>query len=188
MADSNVKRTDAIAGDILHEYDGIEEADNELPTWWVVVFIGTIAFGAVYWLVYQEFHLEPSPAEALAIATEERNKRTGEWSEADLLAAAQDPKAVNAGKQAFTTNCVVCHGVKAEGNIGPNLTDQYWLHGGSAAQVFSTIRDGVPAKGMPTWGSVLGVPIVKDVTAYLLTLRDTNVPGKAPQGEIWQAK
>src|SRR5262245_47798386 len=137
---AEIKRTDAIAGDIVHEYDGIEEADNELPTWWVVVFIASIAFGAVYWLVYEEFHLQPTPAEELAAIQAERSQRTGQWSDADLLAAAQDPKAVAAGKKAFSTSCVVCHGMNAEGNIGPNLTDGYWLHGGSASQVFATIR------------------------------------------------
>jgi cytochrome c oxidase cbb3-type subunit 3 len=185
MAD--IKRTDAIAGDIVHEYDGIEEADNELPTWWVVVFVASIGFGAVYWLVFQEFHLEPTPSEALAIAQAERSQNTGQWTDADLMAASQNPKLVESGKKAFTTNCVVCHGPNAQGNIGPNLTDTQWIHGGSPSQIFGTIRDGVPAKGMPSWASVLGLPVVKDLAAYVLTIRDTNVPGKAPEGEVWKA-
>jgi cytochrome c oxidase cbb3-type subunit 3 len=106
-------------------------------------------------------------------------------SDADLAAAAHNDSQLAAGQQAFTTNCVACHGTKAEGIIGPNLTDEHWLHGGGPAQIFGTIRDGVPAKGMPSWGPVLGPATVKSLTAYLLSLRNTRVPGKAPQGEIY---
>ena len=180
---AEVKRTDVIQGDILHEYDGIEEADNELPKWWVAVFVGTAMFGAVYYFVYEKYHVQPSPTEELAVIVAERAKHTSDYTDNDMLAIAKDPAALSAGKQAFTTNCVACHGAKAEGNIGPNLTDQTWLHGGNPSKIFATIRDGVPAKGMPTWGAILGNVGVRDVAAYVVTLRNTNVPGKAPQGD-----
>lgn len=183
---SKGKRTDAIAGEIVHEYDGIEEADNSLPMWWVAVFILTVVFAAMYWLMVQSFHMAPTPAEELARAEAERAQRTGQVSDADLQAAAHSDAQLTAGKLAFTTNCVACHGTKAEGIIGPNLTDEHWLHGGAPAQIFGTIRDGVPAKGMPSWGPVLGPATVKSLTAYLLSLRNTHVAGKAPQGEIYQ--
>ena len=182
---TEIKRRDTIAGDIVHEYDGIEEADNALPTWWVVTFIVSTVFAAAYWLIVQEFHLVPSPHEELAAIQSERSARIGEVSEAELLTASQSSAAVAAGKQAFTTNCVACHGVNAEGTIGPNLTDPNWLHGGAPAQIFSTIRDGVPAKGMPSWGAILGQDAVKALAAYVLTLRGTNVPGKPPQGDVY---
>jgi cytochrome c oxidase cbb3-type subunit III len=182
---AEVKKRDAIAGDIVHEYDGIEEADNALPTWWVIVFIGSMVFAAIYWLMVQEFHLVPTPHEALAVVQAERSARTGQVSEQELLSASQSSSAVAAGKLAFTTNCVACHGAKAEGNIGPNLTDPNWLHGGAPAQIFSSIRDGVPAKGMPSWGAILGQDAVKALAAYVLTLRGTNVVGKAPQGDVY---
>jgi cytochrome c oxidase cbb3-type subunit 3 len=177
------RRTDAIAGEIVHEYDGIEEADNALPVWWVAVFIITVVFAATYWLMVQAFHMAPTPAEALALAEAERAQRTGVVSESELQSAAQSASQVSAGKLAFTTNCIACHGSKGEGNIGPNLTDEQWLHGGGAAQIFATIRDGVPAKGMPTWGPLLGPAAVKSLTAYVLSVRNTHIPGKAPQGE-----
>lgn len=177
------KRVDSIQGEIVHVYDGIEEADNELPNWWVAVFIGTVIFGAAYYLVYEKYHMQPSPAQELAVIAAERAKQTGDYSDADLLAVARDLKAVGAGKLAYTTNCVACHGAKLEGNIGPNLTDGHWLHGGAPNKIFTTVRDGVPAKGMPTWGAILGPQGVRDVAAYLITLRNTQVPGKAPQGE-----
>jgi cytochrome c oxidase cbb3-type subunit 3 len=185
MTMAEIKRTDAIAGAIVHEYDGIEEADNALPVWWVVVFISTMVFAAMYWLMVQEFHLEPTPAEALAIVQAERAQRTGQISDDALVSASQSAALTATGKTTFTTNCVACHGAKAEGNIGPNLTDPNWLHGGAPAQIFSTIRDGVPAKGMPSWGAILGQDSVKAVAAYVLTLRGTNVPGKPPQGDVY---
>lgn len=182
---SEVKRTDAIAGDIVHEYDGIEEADNALPTWWIVVFVGTVVFATTYWLMIEEFHFEPTPAEALVIAQAERSKLTGQVGEEELVSASQSSSLVASGKQAFTTNCVACHGANAEGKIGPNLTDSNWLHGGAAAQIFGTIRDGVPAKGMPGWGPILGQDAIKSIAAYVLTLRNTNVPGRPPEGDAY---
>jgi cytochrome c oxidase cbb3-type subunit 3 len=178
------KRVDPIQGQILHEYDGIEEADNELPLWWVAAFLGTIVFGAAYYLVYEKYHVQPSPSEELAVIAAERAKHTGDYSDAELLATAKDPKAVGAGKLAYMTNCVACHGAKSEGSIGPNLTDSHWLHGGAPSNIFITVRDGVPTKGMPTWGAILGPQGVRDVAAYLVTLRNTQAPGgKPPQGE-----
>ena len=177
------KRIDAIQGEIVHEYDGIEEADNELPLWWVAVFIGTIVFGGGYYLVYEKYQTLPSPTQELAVVMAERSKTTGELNDLQLLAAAKDVKAVSAGKVAYATNCVACHGTKLEGNIGPNLTDSHWLHGGAPINILTTVRDGVPAKGMPTWGAILGAQGVRDVTAYLLTVRNTQIPGKTPQGD-----
>jgi cytochrome c oxidase cbb3-type subunit III len=159
---SEVKRTDDIAGDIVHEYDGIEEADNALPTWWIAVFVGSVVFATTYWL-----------------------KLTGQVGEDELVSASQSSSLVASGKQAFMTNCVACHGPNAEGKIGPNLTDSNWLHGGAAAQIFGTIRDGVPAKGMPGWGPILGQDAIKSIAAYVLTLRNTNVPGKPPEGAAY---
>jgi cytochrome c oxidase cbb3-type subunit 3 len=179
------KRTDAIQGEILHEYDGIEEADNELPMWWVAVFLGTIVFGGAYYMVYEKYHVRPSPTEELALITAERAKTTGDYSDAVLLAFAKDQKAVAAGRLTYNTNCVACHGAKLEGTIGPNLTDSHWLHGGAPSNIFTTVRDGVPAKGMPTWGTILGPQGVRDVAAYVLTLRNTQVPGKTPQGDLY---
>lgn len=183
MAD--IKRVDAIAGEIVHEYDGIEEADNQLPKWWVAVFIGTAMFAAAYYFAYEKYHLLPSPTQELAAVAAERAKHSDDYSADELLAATKNPATVNAGKQAFTSNCIACHGVNAEGNIGPNLTDSSWLHGGAPQQIFHTIRDGVPAKGMPTWGAILGPAGVRDVAAYVLTVRNTNRPGKAAQGDVY---
>jgi cytochrome c oxidase cbb3-type subunit III len=185
---TEIKRRDEIAGDIVHVYDGIEEADNELPAWWVAVFVGSIVFAGAYWLMYEEYHAEPSAA-ALLIAEEDHIKRSaGAVTDEDLDIASKQASFVVEGKAAFVTNCVVCHGEKGEGKIGVNLTDNRWLHGGAPMSIYGTIRDGVPAKGMPSWGAILGPEKVKQLAAFVLTLRNTNVPGKEPQGEPWTAK
>jgi cytochrome c oxidase cbb3-type subunit III len=180
------KRTDAIAGDIIHEYDGIEEADNELPNWWLAIFWGTIVFGAAYWLVVDQHKLVPSAQDELAAHEVEQLKKGGDVNDTTLMAAAQSASQVSEGKQTFATTCAVCHGDKGEGKIGPNLTDSQWINGGAPTSIHNTVRDGIAAKGMPAWGSVLGPAKVKSVTAFVLTLRDTNVPGKEPQGEVWK--
>ncbi|MET0385904.1 MAG: cbb3-type cytochrome c oxidase N-terminal domain-containing protein [Polyangiales bacterium] len=185
---AEIKRTDAIAGDIIHEYDGIEEADNQLPRWWVAVFVGSVVFGGIYYFAYEKYHLLPSPTEELAKVMAEQAKHSGVYDDTMLLTAASDNAAVSAGRQAFNTNCVACHGPKGEGSIGPNLTDESWLHGGAPSQIYTTVRDGVPAKGMPTWGAVLGGGGVRDVTAYLLTVRNSHVAGKPPQGELYTGR
>ena len=180
---SEIKRKDPIAGDIVHVYDDIEEADNALPNWWLVILFGTIMFAGGYWLAGEQLGLVETPAQELARIEAERRARTGLVSDEDIVNAAKQAAMVAAGKQAFVTNCVVCHGDRAEGKIGPNLTDRHWLHGAAPVSVFTVIRDGVPAKGMPTWGPVLGQDTVKSLAAYLMTVRNTDVPGKPAEGE-----
>jgi cytochrome c oxidase cbb3-type subunit 3 len=102
-----------------------------------------------------------------------------------IVTLAQDPAAIAEGKRIFVDNCAQCHKADASGDIGPNLTDEFWLHGGSAGNIYTVVYEGVLDKGMLAWGSTLGPGGVKQVSAYVLTLRNTNVAGKAPQGEKW---
>jgi cytochrome c oxidase cbb3-type subunit 3 len=98
-----------------------------------------------------------------------------------LMAAV--PDRVSTGRRLFEQLCVVCHGNQGEGNVGPNLTDEYWIHGGGPLQIHGTVTNGVLEKGMAAWGSQLGPHRVQQVVAYVLTIKGTNVPGKPPQGE-----
>lgn len=110
---------------------------------------------------------------------------TGEPVTDELLTAlVRDKLAVQAGADLFSRNCSKCHGARAEGGIGPNLTDEFWIAGAAPTDIHRTILLGRGGKGMPAWGLQLGTGAVQQLAAFVLTLRDTNVPGgKAPQGE-----
>lgn len=176
-------RTDELQGDILHEYDGIEEADNFLPKWWLYTLFGSIAFSAVYWFAYHGFGFADLPRESFTKAMAARAEQSADVSNEALEALAQNSSMVEAGKALFVTNCAVCHLENGSGKIGPNLTDAHWIHGGQAEDIYRVINQGVAAKGMPAWGPPLGPTNVRRVVAYTLTLRNTDKPGKAPQGE-----
>lgn len=180
---ANVDRHDPLQGKIIHDYDGIEEADNGLPIWLTAIFFGTTAFAVMYWFYYEEYQIGQEPGQAYAAAMAAQEQETPKVTDEQLTSLAADPSVVAEGKKIFDSNCVACHGDKAQGKIGPNLTDSYWIHGGQPTDIYKTITDGVATKGMPTWGPILGPKGVQHVEAYVLSLRDTNVPGKAPQGE-----
>jgi cytochrome c oxidase cbb3-type subunit III len=176
---------------VIHSVDGIEEYDNQLPRWWLITFYGAIAFAAGYWFHYQvsgfgelpsaAYQAEQDRAAALAA---ERVKAQGAMTPEALLTLAKDKTTVAQGKQIFTQTCVACHRQDGGGGVGPNLTDDFWLHGGAPEKIYKTITEGVLDKGMPAWGPQLGPDRVQAVTAYVLGLRGTNVEGgKAPQGE-----
>lgn len=182
MSIADKSKHDPIQGQIVHEYDGIQEADNELPTWWLWTLYGAILFSVGYWFYYEEFKIGLGSEQAYyAERAAEAQKSGRDPSEGELLAQVDTP-AVDHGKEAFLSNCASCHETGAQGKIGPNLTDNAWLHGGAPLEIFRTIRDGVPEKGMPSWGVVLGRARVEQVTAFVLSLRDTNVPGKKAEG------
>lgn len=187
---SDEKRTDEIQGEILHVYDGIEEADNNLPTWWLLTFYGAVAFGLVYWFYFHEYgigKLQPEVySEQMAAVAAERTIATDE----SLEALMQDETAVAAGKKIFTTQCYACHdqGQGREG-LGSNLTDEYWVHGGAPTDIHNTVTNGVLEKGMTPWGGILGEQGVSQVTAYVLTMRNTNLEGGKPVEEnakVWE--
>jgi cytochrome c oxidase cbb3-type subunit III len=179
---SEGRRTDEIQGEIVHVYDGIEEADNQLPLWWLFTFYFAIAFATLYWFYYHEFEISPGPADAYAAEVSARANRGGTVSAEMLDALARSTSEVGEGRSVFTAQCAVCHGARGEGNIGPNLTDDAWIHGGSPMEIHTTIAEGVMDKGMPSWGASLGPEAVRRATAYVLSLRNTNVPGKPAQG------
>lgn len=179
-----VKRRDEIQGEIIHEYDGIEEADNALPNWWLLTFYGAIIFSIGYWFYYEEYQMGPSTPEQYAMDVAER-AASGEADEQTLVTLATDTGTVAEGQETFATTCAACHGAQGEGNIGPNLTDAAWLHGGSPMAIYTSIKEGISSDaallegsaGMPEWGPVIGERRTQAVTAYLLSIRDTNVEG-----------
>jgi cytochrome c oxidase cbb3-type subunit 3 len=171
-----------------HAYDGIQEFDNPMPRWWVWIFWATIVFSVLYTIDVGGFMKGPGRVadynRSLAEAEKRFPKSTGPADAAMLAALVKDPQAIALGKTVFTTNCAVCHRADGGGNIGPNLADEFWLHGGSIAAINKTIAEGVLAKGMPNWGKMLSAEQVNAVTAYVASLAHSNPPNaKAPQGD-----
>ena len=169
-----------------HVYDDIHEEDNKLPGWWLTVLYGTTAFAVFYWYGDQELKAWASPRERFddEQITRLASASKGGMSSDALISMSKDPNALTLGRATFTSICAACHRADGGGNIGPNLTDEFWLHGGAPDQIWKTVHDGVTNKGMPAWGPQLGEAKVAGVVAYVLTLRNTHVAGgKAPQGE-----
>lgn len=172
-----------------HSYDGIQEYDNPLPGWWLWIFWITIAITPLYILHYHfgegagvQASYDAERAEWSA-AEAARAMESGVVSEETLAALTKDAATLAAGEALFKTNCVACHGDKGEGKIGPNLTDAYWIHGGTLVDIHRTINDGVPDKGMLAWGKTLSPDDVRRITAYVGSRRGLDVPGLAPQGQ-----
>ena len=172
--------------EILHTTGGIPQADHRLPAWWQWLFWTSLALAAVMWLATAAFHAVPGPLERYLAARAAALDTGGLVTDDMLLDLARDRLAVQAGAEAFAKNCTRCHGERGEGNVGPNLTDPFWIGGGAPVDLYATIVEGRNARGMPPWGGQLGRGVCKQVAAYLLTIRDRNLPGKAPQGARWQ--
>ncbi|HLU46705.1 MAG TPA: cbb3-type cytochrome c oxidase N-terminal domain-containing protein, partial [Planctomycetota bacterium] len=176
------------AGDqdkVVHVYDGIVEEDNELPRWWLATFWGAIVFAVIYWVVYHSLGVASLPLEAYGEEMAKRAGSAGEVSDDLLEAMAQVPGEVEGGKKLFETHCAVCHGQSGEGLIGPNLTDDMWIHGGAAMDIYKSIRDGIPSAGMPNWGPPLGEANTRKLATFVISLRGKNLPVKEPQGTPW---
>ena len=177
---------------VVHEYDGIQEYDNQLPKWWLYTLYMTVAFAAIYWAGYHSFPSADLPnaafqheLDAQRAREAEALKKSGAVTGDALALLSKDAATTSKGKEVFVANCAACHKADASGLVGPNLTDNAWLHGGKPEQVYKTINEGYVDKQMPAWGPTLGPERVQAVAAYVLSLRNTNVPGgKAPQGEI----
>lgn len=105
------------------------------------------------------------------------------FSAADLDFYLKDKRALAEGRSVYTSKCATCHGQSGEGNIGPNLTDDYWIHGGKAEQIANTVYNGVKEKGMIAWGALLNKKEILSVSAYVRSLRGRTPPNaKTPQG------
>ena len=177
--------------DILldHDYDGIHELDNSLPPWWLYGFYLSIVFAFIYMI---RFHIMGGPS-----SEDEFNTAMAEGqAEVDAyLASAKDlidensvflltdAGRIASGKKIFDEKCVSCHLADGGGLVGPNLTDDYWLHGDGIKEVFSTIKYGVPSKGMIAWRVELNPGAMQEVASYVLSLRGTTPANpKSPEG------
>lgn len=177
-----------------HDYDGIQELDNGMPPFLKYLFIITIIFAAYYLVDYhilktsplqlEEYQTEIEKGEAAKL---EYLKIAGASVDENTVTLSEDPGMLATGAKVFATNCVACHGDKGQGGVGPNLTDNYWIHGGTINNVFKTIKSGVPDKGMRAWESEIKPADIQAVASYILkNLTGTNIAGgKAPQGDLF---
>ncbi len=177
-------------------HDGIYELDNPPPPWFMFLFYTCVVFAVIYFVRFSvsdygytqedEYVAEMQAAEAKLVAN---------LSEEDLnidesnVVALTDAASITAGKKLYIQNCKVCHADGGKGLTGPNLTDEYWKHGGDAESIFKTIKYGVVEKGMASWKETLNPKKMQEVTSYILSLQGTNPEGaKAPEGEKWEPK
>ncbi|MFN0013976.1 MAG: cbb3-type cytochrome c oxidase N-terminal domain-containing protein [Saprospiraceae bacterium] len=183
-------------GEILsrHDFDGIRELDNRLPPWWVNLFILSVFWSVGYMFYYHWGGDGPSSIDEYNMEMEQAKKQqavalagmANAVDEANVTPLT-DASALADGQLIFKNVCVACHGQGGEGTVGPNMTDEYWIHGGGIKNIFKTIKYGVPDKGMISWQSQLSPSDIQKVSSYILTLQGTNPPNpKAPQGEIWK--
>lgn len=180
--------------DLGHDYDGIRELDNSLPPWWVYGFYITIliAFGYIYVYHFSDLGYTQQQEYDIAIQEGEDQKaifaamQTNSIDEKNLVALT-DASSLESGKKIFIASCAACHGAEGQGGVGPNLTDDYWIHGGHVRDVYLTIKNGVPEKGMIAWKSQLQPATMVKIASYIKTLRGTNPPNpKDKQGELYE--
>jgi cytochrome c oxidase cbb3-type subunit III len=169
-----------------HDYDGIREEDNPLPRWWIGLFLITVVFTLVYVPLVHMFDVLPGAQLQRSVANAARLQ---EQHDLELEASgALDKDPVSAGQKYFKTFCVTCHGQYAEGGIGPNLHDVYWIHSPAEDSIRAVITNGVAAKGMPTWGPILGDRKIGSLVQYVMSLSAVPlaVPGKKPEGQRYE--
>ncbi len=176
-----------------HDYDGIKELDNHLPPWWKGLFYLTIGYAVVYILIFHVFQTQPLQAEQyeqeMAAAKKFKDAIPVPVVEFDenTVTMTLDAGDLLEGKKILEMRCGTCHKNDGGGMAGPNLTDEYWKHGGGIVNIYKTIKNGVPNTVMIPWENSLNPVKLRQVSSYVMSLQGTNpVDGKAPEGEIWK--
>lgn len=169
-----------------HEYDGIGELDNKLPRWWVWLFNFSIVFAVLYMIHYHvlgkgklmaaEYAAEMAVGEKIKQAALARFE-----AEMTTLTPSQDAVVLAEGKALYVNLCAPCHREDGGGLVGPNLTDDYWIHGGDFKDTLRIIYNGVPEKGMITWKTMLKPREMHAAASYIYTLRGSNPPNPKPR-------
>jgi cytochrome c oxidase cbb3-type subunit 3 len=179
-----------------HSYDGIQELDNHLPPWWTGLFYVTIVFAVVYIFVFHVFDTLPlSKGEydnEVAYAKEQLAKNQAATPavvvDENNVGIVKDAQALADGKQIFMNNCSSCHRKDGGGDIGPNLTDEYWIHGGTINDIFKTVKHGAPGTNMIAWEGFMSAEKLKNVANYVLSLQGSSPANpKKPQGNLFKA-
>ncbi len=178
--------------DLGHDYDGIRELNNRLPPWWLYGFYLTIIIAVIYLWRFHVSHTGPSSKQeyerSVAIAEARINetlKLKGELIDENTVKLLTAPADIAEGKMIYDKSCITCHKPGGAGDVGPNLTDDYWIHGGDVKSIFKMIRYGFNA--MPQWQNAYSNKQIAQVTSYVKSLKGSNPPNaKAPQGELYK--
>jgi cytochrome c oxidase cbb3-type subunit 3 len=180
--------------DILleHNYDGIRELDNALPPWWKFGFYITILVAIFYLLKFEVWHTGLNPNEEYVAEMKDAKIQTDAYLASmkenvdENTVTELDEEGVAAGKILFTKTCTPCHMSEGQGLIGPNLTDDYWIHGGSIKDIFKSIKYGYPEKAMQSWQSTYSPVQIQQLASFIRSLKGTHPANpKAPQGNLY---
>jgi len=171
-----------------HNYDGIGELDNPPPRWIMALFYITIGLSILYGAYYFWLDIGPNQDEVyVAKSAQHDEKYKAAQTPAAELKLLDDEAALSEGKAVYTEMaCAACHGVNGEGNaIGPNLTDNNWIHGCSFTKVYEMISNGNAVKGMTPFKDKLTPDKIAKVASFVLvTFKDSKpANAKAPQGD-----
>ena len=180
--------------DLGHDYDGIRELDNRLPPWWLYGFYLCILFAVIYLYRFHVSHTAPLSKEEYtismneaAVAKEAYLKKAANKVDETNVTYLTDAASLDAGKKIFITICMACHQADGGGAVGPNLTDQYWLHGGSIKDIFKTIKYGWPEKGMKSWQDDYSPVQIAQLSSFVKSLQGTkSAKPKEPQGVMYE--
>jgi cytochrome c oxidase cbb3-type subunit 3 len=179
--------------DTGHSYDGIRELDNVTPPWFKAAFAATIVFAIIYLYRYEVAHSAPNQVEEFETEMREAKiiqdsllKLEGNKIDENSVVLLTNSGEIAEGKSLFMANCIACHGDKGQGGVGPNLTDEYWIHSGSVKDVFKSIKYGWVEKGMKSWKDDFSPKQIAELSSYIETLKGTNPPNaKEKQGELY---
>jgi cytochrome c oxidase cbb3-type subunit 3 len=174
-----------------HDYDGIKELNHPLPRWWLLTFYATIIFSIPYWIYYHHMDgptLKETHQKEMAHINQVRadyEASKGGFNQQEFQQYVATLGENKEGAKIYKRRCRSCHGEEGEGGIGPNLADNYWIHGkGDAEGIYTVIDKGVVDKGMAAWGETIGAEGVMAVTAYVMNFKGTNpANAKEPQGK-----
>lgn len=178
-----------------HDYDGIQELDNAAPPLFNYILIGTVVFAVGYLLIFHVFKAAPLQKEEYQLALQQKQVEAEaraalalnsiDETNVTVLTSSTD---IAAGQKIFEEKCVVCHLADGGGQVGPNLTDKYWIHGGGIADIFRVVKKGGrPGKGMISWESQLSPEQMAQVASYVLTFQGTTPANpKPPEGELYE--
>jgi cytochrome c oxidase cbb3-type subunit 3 len=163
-----------------HDCDGIREYDNPMPFWWSAIFWVTILFSLPYFVFYHLGGVGTSLSEdyetEVGAFYEVQAAKLGNLKpdEATILALSTDRQRLMAGQNMFKANCATCHAPDGGGKTGPILTDDFYINVRKPEDIFTVLRDGVEAKGMPKWGKRFSEPQLVLLSAYVAGLRGTS--------------